>query len=301
MHRAACARRHRGTAARRPARTRPLEDRAVTRRRTRSRRRCRVDRTRSSLRHNHATDWRSGSSRCSGSRSSGCARGSRCRLRSRWSSRGGSSRSCDSRSRWSRCRRRYGSGRWRRSSRCRRSCRLGSRCRRGSRNDHRTLRRSRWSCGCSCRSGRRTCDHRTSRGTARNSWRRRRSHNVRSRRACLWNDSARASRLCCRGLLRRCSSRRRCGNDRCSGCCGPRRHSLRGRHHCRTLHYGRGRLGCGLCLLTLENRLQRIAWLRDLRKVKLRLGLDRRPGGRSAAAAAQVTANLLGLIELDGA
>lgn len=124
---------------------------------------------------------------------------------------------------------------------------------------------------------------------------------MRSRRACLRNDPARPGCLCGRGLLRRCSSRRRCGHHRCTGRRRPRGHGLGRRHYRRTLHHGRGRLGRRLRLLALEDRLQRITRLRDLREVKLRLGLERWPGGRAPAAATQMAANLLGFIELDGA
>jgi hypothetical protein len=55
-------------------------------------------------------------------------------------------------------------------------------------------------------------------------------------------------------------------------------------------------------LLALQDRLQRIAWLGDVRKIKLGLGINRRHARRSRThSPVEVAAHLLGFILFDGA
>jgi hypothetical protein len=59
--------------------------------------------------------------------------------------------------------------------------------------------------------------------------------------------------------------------------------------------------GCSLCLLALEDSLERVAGLGDMREIELRLGLNRGSGSAAAAAAAaEVGTYPVGLIGVDG-
>jgi hypothetical protein len=65
---------------------------------------------------------------------------------------------------------------------------------------------------------------------------------------------------------------------------------------------GRRSFGCGLSLLALEDGLERIARLGDIREIEGRLVFLCGPVGTGrTCAAAQITAHLLGLVLLDGA
>src|ERR1700744_540060 len=75
-----------------------------------------------------------------------------------------------------------------------------------------------------------------------------------------------------------------------SGNCGPWRRS------------GRAGPGGSLCLLALEDGLQRVAGLGDVREVECRLVVGGRAGGAGGTCAAgEIGAHLFGLILLDGA
>jgi hypothetical protein len=64
----------------------------------------------------------------------------------------------------------------------------------------------------------------------------------------------------------------------------------------------RRRFGGNFRLLALQNRLQRIAWLGDMRQIEPGLGFDSRgPRCRSASSTVEVPAHLLGFIFFDGA
>jgi hypothetical protein len=61
-------------------------------------------------------------------------------------------------------------------------------------------------------------------------------------------------------------------------------------------------LGGGFGLLALEDRLERVAGLRDLGEIKLRLDLGWLPtGARGTVAAVEIATHLLRLIGFDGA
>jgi hypothetical protein len=156
-----------------------------------------------------------------------------------------------------------------------------------------------------CGSGSRgTRDHRAYRRLARNRRDRRRGWN---------NNICGLTRLGHDAPWRRRRSRsggrdrRDCGNRNggrcyCSWCCrsnmgGGRRRSSNNRSRTR-----RRGLGGGVSLLTLENGLERVAGLRHLGEIKLRLDLGGLPAGAGAAiAAVEIAAHLLRLIGLDGA
>jgi hypothetical protein len=109
------------------------------------------------------------------------------------------------------------------------------------------------------------------------------------------NDAARRKRRSLR-WSRGCRRRRRCCNARRSagrGCGGWRRDN-----RCGTWWGG---LDGSLSLLALEDRLERIAWLRYLREVELGLGIGGRACRTDAASAVEIGADLLGLVGLDGA
>lgn len=245
-------------------RTRPLEDRRA--RTPRRRRRRNICRTRTRLRHHHAT--RGGYIRHR-------------RLRS------GNNRLRSGRHDWLGHRRRHG--------RCWRHCCMGN-C--GWLDDHRLRRRCRGN-----RRGRshdwRFGDYRPGDRTARDSGR----HNiVRRCRARNRNDTP----------WRR-GRRWRCRHGRCN-VCGSDRRSWRGRRLCchrGTIHRGghrnrrpgRGRHpGRILSLLALQDGLQRISRLGDMRQIELGLGLGSGRTRRSTARpTAEVAAHLLSFILFDGA
>jgi hypothetical protein len=302
VHGTTCAGSHGGRTRTRCARrswTWPLKDRTAASRCSRCYGRCRVDRTRSGLRHDDAA-WR---------RTCGHNRGRRCCLDrdhwrggrfGHWSRRGG--RLCGRRYYRSRC------------YRCRSCCRC-DRCRRRrwgrdhrfccdrdsrGRDDHRTFNRR-------LRGHRRSRNDGTDRRPAGD---RRRWHNDIGLLTRQGNDAPGCGRT---GL--NCLSRRRTGDDNsrrnCSDC-SRRSHSGRrgrnnGRRRRRSGHNNRGARrwsipGVSFGLLALEDRLQGVAGLRDFGEIELRLVV----GGRSvrtriATSGLEVVAHPYGLIGVDRA
>ena len=110
------------------------------------------------------------------------------------------------------------------------------------------------------------------------------------------NDAAGRNR-CSVGRSRGGRRSRRCCDARWSSGCG--RGGRRRDNRCRTWW---SCLDGGLCLLALEDRLERIAWLRYFREVELGLCIGGRSGCTDAAASAvEIVADPLGLVGLDGA
>jgi len=146
-----------------------------------------------------------------------------------------------------------------------------------------------------------TRNDRSGRWSARDRRTRRGSYDI---RLLTWqrNNLARTGNRC-----RRCNRRRR--SCRRGTWCHRRynrsRRSLcrwRRSHNRRTSHDRRGCPCRSLGLLALQNRLQRIAGLGDLRQIKLRLCLHSSPVPRATrTTAAHIAANFIGFIELDGA
>ena len=300
MHWPARPRSHRRTLPRCAApwslRTWPLENRASPLNPTRRSGWRGIHRTRTGLRHHHAPHrnrrnigWRSRSRLCLDRRSRGCG------LCSRSSRRRGLGL----------CGNRNGS-RHRRSRSCGHSA---------SRN---TLRRSRRRCWRSHYHWR-PCHHRSNRRLACN--RRRRSNN-RSRRPRLGNNSSRRRRCRCHRTRRLCSRwrcRRSCGRARRAGrCCAGRRRCSRSwrtgtcrcddRSACRSGRYHRRwpcrlALGHRLLLFPFQDRLQRVAGLRNMGEVERRLRLATAGPSRLCAAAPilQIVAHAFGLVGLNRA
>lgn len=308
MHRPARSRRQRRPRPR-SLRARTLKDRTTALRNSRSVRRGRIRGSRTRLRHNHPAYRCSRSGRRSGRRS---FRRSRRSLRSRRSrrrrshrSRNGSSRNF---SRRNRCCGRRSSCRLRRNHHRRRShyrpLLRTVRCR--------SMRRwSRWSmCSwrMSCRSmrsrspHRRTRNHRTGRGLARNrgsSTRRRHNVGALPRQRHNLSRTRWGSRRLWRRSARRSSYTR---NRRWFRCNWSRRMARWRSNHRRPWSHWRSGLRRSLSLLAFQDRLQRIARLRHLRQVKLRFALcSRLRRGTPTTSAAQKGADLLRLVGLDRA
>jgi hypothetical protein len=289
MHRTTSARSHCGcrtsTWRARRLRTRTLKDGASTLRSSRSNRRCSVGRPRSGLWHDHTARRRT---RRSCSRLHGlCGRrlclgrslrsSSRNRSISYWSSHGRCGSGCHS----SRLRR---NGHW--SRRLHWDWSSSS----WSGNHDRTISRRLWLRGCRGRN-RRPSDHWSDGRTACNSRRWWRNHNI-----CLLarkrDDAAR----------RRWNRLDRSGCSGRSGSCnGSRRNRARGCGWRRCNHSRRTNGWCSLDgsfgLLALEDRLQRIARLRDLRQIKLRLSLNRLTASATASSTVlEIFPDLLGLV-----
>jgi hypothetical protein len=302
MHRPARARRHRRPLSRsttRSLRTRPLKDwPSALNSRRRYRRRC-VYRSRTRLRHHH-TPYRS--SRYRRRYRSRCGRSS-----SRRSSR---SRSLSSRSRRSRDTGRgsrhwlglhgnRGSNRRRRHwrARCRSRRSRGRRGRSRSSHHHRRLRND--SAGRRPGRNRRrgSYHHRTLPDRLRHDSSRRRSSGRRNR--CTRCRSSRR-RLCRRGRWLR-SSRRLSSHRRSTRTRDNRRRSTSGR--LRGNHGRRPRRGLapghGLLLLPLQDRLQRIARLRNMAQIEPRLRLGRLRRRRPTPPVVQIVAHPVGLSGLN--